>query len=206
MTKPGSTEPPKPDICGILLAAGRSQRFGQSDKLLQPLSNGLPLITQAVRNMRNALDTVVVILPQNSEALVNALKEENVQLTINPDADFGMGNSLACGINVSREANGWIIGLADMPWIQPSTITRVKTALQNGQSLVAPRYRSIRGHPVGFSEIYRDTLLNLDGDTGARTLLKQNRADLHYLEVDDPGILMDVDTPADLKQQVMFNL
>jgi molybdenum cofactor cytidylyltransferase len=195
----------QPKICGIVLAAGRSQRFGQDNKLLEPLSNGLPLIIQAVRNMRSAIENIIVILPQNSEALTQSLKDEDVQIAINPEADVGMGNSLACGISASGEANGWIIGLADMPWIQAATISRIKTSLQNGQSLVAPRYRTVRGHPVGFGQKYRDTLLKLDGDAGARTVLKQHRADLHYLEVDDPGILLDVDTPADLKHQVMFN-
>ena len=196
----------QPDICGILLAAGRSQRFGQSDKLLHPLSNGLPLITQAIRNMQSALDKIIVILPQDSEALTQALIDEAVQITINPEADYGMGNSLACGICASSEANGWIVALADMPWIQPNTINRIKIAMQNGRSLVAPRYRSVRGHPVGFGQEYRDTLLNLEGDTGARSVLKQHKTDLHYLEVDDPGILMDVDTPADLKQQAIFTV
>ena len=93
-----------------------------------------------------------------------------------------------------------------MPWIKASTISQIKTSLQDGKTLVAPRYRSVRGHPVGFGQKYRDTLLNLNGDTGARTVLKEHKGKLHYLEVDDPGILIDVDTPDDLKQQVMFNL
>lgn len=206
MADTGSAISRTPDICGILLAAGQSQRFGQHNKLLQPLSNGLPLITQAVRTMRSALDMVAVIIPQDSEALVNALRDEVVQIIFNPEAEIGMGNSLACGVTATIEANGWIIGLADMPWIQPTTISRIKTSLQNGQSLVAPRYRSVRGHPVGFGQNYRDALLQLEGDAGARTLLKQHKAELHFLDVDDPGILMDVDTPADLKQQVIFNV
>ena len=159
MTYPGSAALHKLDICGILLAAGRSERFGQDNKLLEPLSDGTPLITQAVRSMRNALDTVVVVLPQDSDALVKALKDEAVQIAINSEADVGMGNSLASGVTVSFNANGWIIGLADMPWIQPTTISQIKIRLQNGHNLVAPRYRSVRGHPVGFGQEYRNTLI-----------------------------------------------
>ncbi|NNF95653.1 MAG: nucleotidyltransferase family protein [Halobacteria archaeon] len=195
----------QPEIRGILLAAGQSQRFGHSNKLLQPLSSGLPMITQAVRTMLTALDSVVVVVPPEHGALAKTLKDEAVQITINPVADDGMGSSLAWGVTATIEAHGWIIGLADMPWIQPATISRVMTALRHGHPLVAPRYRSLRGHPVGFGREYRDTLLKLRGDVGARTVLKQHKAQLHYLEVNDPGILMDVDRPADLKPPKMFN-
>ena len=78
------------------------------------------------------------------------------------------------------------------------------TALHNGHALVAPRYQYLRGHPVGFGQEYRDVLLNLKGDAGARSVLKQHKSHLHYLDVDDPGILMDVDTPDDLHQQRLF--
>lgn len=194
-----NTEPTDPHkICGILLAAGQSQRFGHGDKLLQLLPNGLPLITQAVRTMLSALDSVVVVVPPEHDALTNALQNEAVQITINPAARAGMGNSLACGVAATIDADGWVIGLADMPWIQPATISTIITALGDGHSLVAPRHGNLRGHPVGFGREYRDTLLKLQGDMGARSVLKQHKAQLHYLDVNDPGILMDVDTPADL--------
>lgn len=200
-----NTEPTNPQkICGILLAAGQSQRFGHADKLVQPLSSGLPLITQAVRTMLTALNSVVVVVPPEHEALANILKAEAVQITINPAAKAGMGNSLACGVAATIDADGWIIGLADMPWVQPVTINNILNAMHNGHSLVAPRYQNLRGHPVGFGCEYRETLLNLQGDVGARSLLKQHKAQLHYLDVNDPGILLDVDTPADLIQPKMF--
>ena len=192
-------------ICGILLAAGQSQRFGHSNKLLQPLSNELPLVIQAVRTMLTALDSVVVVLPPEPDELANALRDEAIQITINPAANAGMGNSLACGVTATIDADGWVIGLADMPWVQPATIIRVITALRNGHPLVAPRYQNLRGHPVGFGRKYCDTLLKLQGDAGARAVLKQHKAQLHYLDVNDPGILMDVDTPADLLQSSMLN-
>jgi molybdenum cofactor cytidylyltransferase len=191
-------------ICGILLAAGRSQRFGHTDKLLQPLSNGLPLITQSVRTMLTAFETVVVVVPPEHEALAQVLKNEAVHITINPAASVGMGNSLACGVAATTEAHGWIIGLADMPWIQSTTLSKIITALRDGHPLVAPRYQNLRGHPVGFGREYLETLLNLQGDVGARSVLKKNKAQLHYLDVNDPGILLDVDTPADLMQPKMF--
>lgn len=192
-------------ICGILLAAGQSKRFGHTDKLLQPLSNGLPLITQTVRTMLTVLDTVMVVVPPEHEALAKLLNDEAVHLTINPVANVGMGNSLACGVTATSDALGWIICLADMPWIQATTLNKVMTALQDGHALVAPRYQNLRGHPVGFGREYRETLMNLQGDVGARSVVKQHKAQLQYLDVNDPGILLDVDTPADLLPPGILN-
>jgi molybdenum cofactor cytidylyltransferase len=192
------------NICGILLAAGQSKRFGHSNKLLQPLANGLPLITQTVRTMLSVLGSVVVVVPPDHDDLKQVLQDETVQLTINPAADVGMGNSLACGATASNDADGWIIGLADMPWIKSTTLSKIITALHAGHPLVAPRYQNLRGHPVGFGREYRETLQNLQGDVGARSVLKQHKAQLHYLDVNDPGILLDVDTPADLMQHKTF--
>ena len=194
----------QPNICGILLAAGQSQRFGDKNKLLQRLANGLPLITQTLRTMLAALDTVIVVVPPDSDTLINAIKDQTARIIINPKAEDGMAGSLATAITATPEADGWIIGLADMPWIQTNTINRIKAAMCNGHSLVAPRYQFLRGHPVGFGHEYQKDLSNLKGDAGARSVLKKHKTNLHYLDVNDPGVVLDVDTPADLNQQIIM--
>jgi molybdenum cofactor cytidylyltransferase len=83
-----------------------------------------------------------------------------------------------------------------MPCIAVSTIEAVARALDEGASLVAPFYRGERGHPVGFGAVHFAALAALDGDTGARDLFRRNEAT--RLDVADPGILRDVDTPDDL--------
>jgi molybdenum cofactor cytidylyltransferase len=112
-------------------------------------------------------------------------------------ANRGMGASLAAGIEASDDAEGWIVALADMPRIATPTIEAVARALDGGASIVAPFYQGQRGHPVGFGIEHRDALMALDGDTGARALLTSQR--VMRLDVDDPGILRDVDTPEDLR-------
>ena len=186
-----------PELCGILLAAGQSVRFG-NNKLLQSLPDGTPLITRAVRNMRPAVDRLIVVVPPKHTLLAGMVANEDVELIVNPQATDGMGRSLACGVAASLEAAGWIIGLADMPWIQPATIRQIVSALDDGQELVAPRYHDRRGHPVGFHHDFGPELLKLQGDEGARTILEQHASELQLIDVDDPGILLDVDTPADI--------
>jgi len=193
-----------PELCGILLAGGQSVRFG-NNKLLQPLPDGTPLICQAVRNMRAALDKVIIVVPPEHSTLAGLLEKESVELTINHHASEGMGSSLACGVEACLEAQGWIIGLADMPWIQPATISQVAIALREGRALVAPHYQGQRGHPVGFQYRFGADLLELHGDMGARTILQKYATELHSVDVDDPGILLDVDTPTDLARANAFH-
>lgn len=191
-------------IVGILLAAGIGHRFdpsGQQLKLLAPAPAGpwagQPLAVAALRNLRAALaDVLVVLRPAHDEPqrqLHVLLAAEGVPLTICADADAGMGHSLACGVRARRNAAGWLIALADMPAVQPSTIAAVRDALLRGEEAAAPRFRGHRGHPVGFSRACRDELLALTGDVGARSALRSHPPML--IDVDDAGCILDVDMP-----------
>jgi len=92
--------------------------------------------------------------------------------------------------------------LADMPFIQDSTLRRAVQALETGALLVAPFHAGQRGHPVGFHSRFRDELLALSGDAGARAILARHAAALTRFDVDDAGVVLDVDTPADLAGMV----
>lgn len=109
-----------------------------------------------------------------------------------------MGYSLAAGVAASRDARGWLVALADMPCIRVATLQAVAELIGGGAALAAPSYAGRRGHPVGFAARWRGALLALEGDEGARAILEQSRFLLHVLETDDPGVLQDVDSPADL--------
>jgi len=184
-------------ITGILLAAGSSRRFG-SNKLLAPLSDGTPLVLAAARRLRSVLDAVIVVVHPQDRVLPELLATEHVQIVACQHADTGMGASLAAGVAASADARGWLIVLADMPAIQVSTLQRVAQALDNGAVLAAPFHAGLRGHPVGFLSSVRDELLALSGETGARDILARHAVALTRLDVDDAGVLLDVDTPADL--------
>jgi len=144
------------------------------------------------------LDAVIVVVHPQDRVLPELLAAENMQVVVCQNADTGMGASLAAGVAASADARGWLIVLADMPAIQVSTQQRVVQALDNGAVLAAPFHAGQRGHPVGFLSSVRDELLALSGETGARDILARHAAALTRLEVDDAGILLDVDTPADL--------
>lgn len=185
------------NICGILLAAGASQRFG-SDKLLHPLAGETPIAVAALENLRAAVPQIVAVVRPGARTLERRLSERGATVILCADADEGMGRSLASAIVASGEVAGWVIALADMPYIQPQTIARIAAALAGGAAIVAPAYRGKRGHPVGLSVRFRAQLEALRGDQGARAVLAQYASLVELIEVDDPGVCRDIDTPADL--------
>lgn len=109
-----------------------------------------------------------------------------------------MGVTLACGVKAVPDADAWVIALADMPWVAPSTIAALVSALARGADIAAPVRCGRRGNPVGFAARHRDALMALSGDEGARALVAALGDRVTLVEVDDPGIARDVDTPGDL--------
>jgi molybdenum cofactor cytidylyltransferase len=109
-----------------------------------------------------------------------------------------MGCSLACAVNATADADGWVVALADMPWIAPATIAAVADALADGADLAATSFGGRRAHPVGFAKRHRPALSALTGDDGAKSVVAAHLSQLRLIEVDDDGVVRDVDTVADL--------
>ncbi len=188
-------------IVGILLAAGRSQRFG-ADKLLQPLPDGTAVALRSAQRLLAAVDRVVAVVPPQAGELQALLAGPGLIVQVNPLAATGMGSSLACGVRASAAADGWLIALADMPFVAPATLAAVAAALRAGAPVAAPTHGGRLGHPVGFRHRYYEELTRLDGDRGARALMQRDRRHLVEVPVNDVGIHLDIDTPADLQRAV----
>jgi molybdenum cofactor cytidylyltransferase len=182
---------------GILLAAGAATRFG-SNKLLVPVIDGAPMALHAWRALHAAVADVLVVLSADSAQLNDIFGQAGARVVVCPDATRGMGASLACGVAALSGADGWIVALADMPYVRAETIAAVAAALRRGAAIAAPRLDGRRGHPVGFGREFRDALLALDGDSGGRDILAANATRVSWIDSDDPGCVRDVDTPADL--------
>lgn len=175
----------------IVLAAGAATRFGSDKRLAQfgdstlldyTLSRLTPLFTQRL-----------VVLRGGDTALAEAINEE-WEPVFAADADKGMGHSLAAAMTRTRQWDGAVIALADMPWVRPETYAAVAAQVAPDK-LVVPFYQGQRGNPVGIGRAYFAELAALDGDQGARGLLQRHAAAVIRLELDDSGILRDVDTP-----------
>jgi molybdenum cofactor cytidylyltransferase len=186
-----------PRIVGILLAAGAGIRFG-SDKLLHPLADGTPMAVASARHLAAALPGAVAVVRPGAHALESALAAESLRVTACPRAKDGMGESLAHAVRATRDADGWVVALADMPFVSPETIRTLAEGLARGAAIVAPRYAGQRGNPVGLAARYLGELEALQGDEGARAILKRDAARIEFVDCDDPGVVRDVDTRADL--------
>ncbi|MGH8671871.1 MAG: nucleotidyltransferase family protein [Burkholderiales bacterium] len=183
-------------VSGILLAAGCSTRFG-NQKLLHPLPTGIAMGVAALRNLRLAIQRVVVVVRAGDAILTELLAKEGAMVTPCRDAGLGLSASLIAGIRAVRDEDGWVIALADMPYIRPETIVQVATNIENGAALTAPVYHGRRGHPVGFAKEFYGELIKLTGDRGAQSLLEVYSDRLVLLTCDDPGVIKDIDTPED---------
>lgn len=187
------------DVAGILLAAGAANRFGDS-KLLHSLPNGMQIGVAAAQAIIQVVPNTVAVVRTGDHALIEAFSAIGLMVVENPLADEGMGTSLAAGVNATSEAGGWVIALADMPWVRPETIGMLANQLRSGVSMIAPVYRGRRGHPVGFSARWGEKLKALGGDEGARRLIAEFKNELVLQDTDDSGVLVDIDYPDDLKK------
>ena len=188
------------NVAGILLAAGRGRRFdplGTRNKLLQPLPSGEPVVVASARNLFSVLPRVMAVVPPQDGGVADALRALGCEVTLCDDADSGMAASLVHAISYSLpQADAWLVALGDMPYVAASTLRALLDAVGEGAGIAAPVFEGRRGNPVAFGAVHLPALLALQGEHGARALLKS--APVVEVAVNDPGILRDIDTPDDL--------
>jgi molybdenum cofactor cytidylyltransferase len=130
-------------------------------------------------------------------------RAEGCKVIVCEQADQGMGASLACATRAAAAAEGFLVALADMPFIRASTIAAVRDALAGGALLAAPYFRARRGHPVAIAGSLRAELEGMQGDEGAKQLLQRHADRLVKVPVGDPGVIRDIDTPGDLAPPIV---
>lgn len=210
-----------PRVVGLLLAAGRGRRFAAAvagdgaarDKLLLTV-DGRALARHGCDALAAGCDEVIAVLrPDAPASLAATLRAAGARLVVADRAESGMGHSLAAGARAVIAGGGSssvLVLPADMPWVRPDTVRRLAAALRAaaggpaqgsaagiGDRVVVPRLPDGRsGHPVGFGPAHLDALSRLEGDRGARAL--RDGGATTFIEVEDTGILRDVDLPSDL--------
>ncbi len=183
------------DIGCIVLAAGSGTRFG-SDKRLAQLE-GTTLLERTLGSIAPLFSQRILVLRGGDEAL-GERHARDWQIVFATHADKGMGHSLAAAMDFTGDWEGAVVALADMPFVQAATYQAVRAQLSAG-NLVVPYYRERRGNPVGIGKRFFPELARLQGDQGARFLLQQHAAAVTRLNVEDSGVLRDIDTPAALQ-------
>jgi molybdenum cofactor cytidylyltransferase len=184
----------------VVLAAGRSERFGAGrHKLAQPLGASSLLAQTLARAIASHLRTVVVTTAAFVDVARSSVAARDV--VVLPDvgsdgnASLGMGTSIAAGVRASPDSAGWLVLPGDMPLVRPATLLAVARALDH-HAVAYAQYGGRRGHPVGFAAELYPELTELSGDEGARRIIARYPA--FAVDLDDPGILVDIDTEGDL--------
>ena len=186
----------------VVLAGGRGRRFG-SDKRLASLPSGDSLLEATLCKIIPAFEETLLVLRPGDESLATALSArfKTLTTTLANDAGLGMGHSLAHGAAKITHWQGAAICLGDMPFHAPNTLSTLILAFRAASQsypIIQPCHQGRPGHPVLFHRAYFDAMRALTGDQGARTLLKAEAPAVQMIEVDDLGILQDVDAPKDL--------
>jgi molybdenum cofactor cytidylyltransferase len=188
---------------GVLLAAGRSSRFGEPNKLLMNI-DGTPLVRRAAETLLDSgVERVVVVLGYEAAAVRDALDHLAVETVDNDRYAEGQATSVATGVRALRsgpDVDAAVFALGDMPAIDPASVDRLLAAFDDevGTALAAA-YQGVRGNPVLFGHSHFDTLAAIEGDTGGRHILFETDA-AALVETGDPGVCADVDEPADIDE------
>jgi molybdenum cofactor cytidylyltransferase len=188
-------------IAAVVLAAGRASRMG-SNKLVAEL-DGEPIVRRTVRAVLGSrARPVIVVTGHEAEAVRAALAGLDVRFVHNPDFAGGMSTSLRAGIAAAGTADAALICLGDMPRLEAEHLDDVIGAFRSGDpdEIVVPTHERKRGNPVLWPRRYFAEIAELSGDVGARALIDRHADRVRLIAIDDPAILVDVDTPAALAE------
>ena len=187
-----------PVTCAALvLAAGRGRRFG-SDKRQARLPSGQTLLGATLAQVLMHFEQVMVVLRPGDDPQQLGI-DERVSIIWAERAEDGMGTSLAAGIVAlsPTPAEAVAVLLADMPWMAPDTLQQLHAQARR-ERIVLPLYQGQRGHPVIFGRTFWPALTQVRGDQGGRQVIQDNPQDCLKVEVEDAGVVLDVDVPGDV--------
>jgi molybdenum cofactor cytidylyltransferase len=189
-------------VAGLILASGRSQRFGDENKLLAPFE-GKPLIWQTARAYLSAnLSTVTVVVGHDATSVAQALNDLKVTIVLNPEFQKGQSRALVRGLSsLQDDVAAAVIGVGDQPRLTVDVLRALIDGFTRfGAAIVAPRYAGKRGNPVLFAARLFPELLMMEGDQGGRPVIQKHLNEVQWVDISDVHAGLDVDTSEDLER------
>lgn len=185
-------------IAGLILAAGGSSRMGDENKLMMPFQ-GKPMLNHVVNASLNSnlTQTFVVVGHQSSE-IKNLVQSDDIQCVENEQWETGMASSIVAGISQLKQFDGFLILLGDMPLVTPKLINEI-IVHGSADKIVIPIKDGLHGNPVFFGSKFRDELLTLYGDSGAKKVIQNNLSSMIKIEIQSNTIFKDYDTKESLE-------
>jgi len=193
-------------VAGIILAAGRSTRMGRSKALLLA-PDGLTFVARLIHTLsRGGVDAPLVVGRSDDDLLLSAVESAGARFVINADADDGgQLSSLLAGLHKADRpgVRGLMITPVDAPMVTPETVSRLIAVFEDTAGLIVrARYHGRNGHPVIFSRALFDELRHANPQSGAKAVLRAHQDAIIEVDVDDPGVVADIDTPEDYQKLV----
>ncbi|HYX24071.1 MAG TPA: nucleotidyltransferase family protein [Thermoanaerobaculia bacterium] len=198
---------PPPTAAAVLPAAGASRRMGRP-KLLLPF-RGAPLVAAVVEALRTGgVEAIVLVTAPEDEDLRSWARQAGVTTAVNPAPARGMLSSIQEGIDalggadaLARRGAVLLVSPADLPRLGPKSVAELLARMAaTGAPLAVPVHQGRRGHPLALAPALIPEIFTLDPAVGLKQLRDRHAAELLEVAVDDPGVVMDVDTPADYER------
>ena len=184
----------------IVTAAGSAERFG-GRKLLAPV-NGEPLLDRTITSLLDGgVSEVIVVVGADGRAElerdVNAMNDARVRPVENHDPSRGMLSSIQEGV-ATASGDALLVMPGDMPYVRAETVRAVIAKFREKPAIVSPRFNGKRGHPVALPIALKDEIRTTDTHLTLHDVIKRHQGQRVDIDVDDPGIVRDVDKPEDL--------
>ena len=182
-------------ISAILLAAGQSKRMKGENKLTKKI-NGVPLINLSILNiLESSIEELIIVTGYQNEILESIINKDNkIKIFFNNHYKSGMASSIKVGVsNLSKKSKAFFICLGDMPYVNRKIYEQlIKHA--NDKEIIIPTYNAKQGNPVLFSIKMKNKIMSVEGDSGAKELLKKYKDKIFKLPIDDSSILTNLNT------------
>jgi molybdenum cofactor cytidylyltransferase len=179
----------------IILAAGASRRMGAPKALLT--YDNETFLDRLIRIFTAVCEETIVVLGIHAETIKSSLSRR-AHFIVNAEPELGQLSSLQCGLTaMAPDVETVFFTLVDCPTIQPETPASLIAQYQPGTPFVVPRFEGQHGHPVLFEASLAVEFLSLPRDASARDVVHRHAASTQYVDVNDPGILRDIDKPSD---------
>ncbi len=195
-------------ISAILLAAGESSRMKGENKLSKKI-DGIPIIKYAVKNiLGSSVDEIIIVLGHEKSIIENIIdKNKKIKFIYNENYKNGMSSSIKKGLNnINKKSEAFFICLGDMPNVNQNIYNKLiksrynynkKFSSEQKKEIVVPTFEEKNGNPILFSKFMTKQILNINGDVGAKEILKLNKNKILYVPIRNSGITLDFDTEED---------
>ena len=192
----------------ILLAAGKSSRMGDANKLLLPINNDPILKTVLSQISKISIDQKIIVTGFQAEKIKPLIDKSIFEIIHNPNFEEGMTSSIQAGISaLSKNSIGVMIIPADLPNLDSKILTKLvdvflENYLKNAKTIVASTENGVQKNPVIFSSYYYSEILAHKNKNGCKEIIESHLKNVTSVEISSKDFFQDIDTPADYKKIV----